>query len=695
MEVAPIAVVAVVAPASIIAAGTSTFYIVQVEASLRQQLLRSIYSIVEDRSKSTFPPEPSSLSIRAEALHRRALARLRPLSALSTELEATQHLLQDVAADFATLNAEGREAILDCIKGSGCAHLLHLFRATPEIRLSYNSIRHLPEATKPQAVSTKPTATTCACDTELRIPREPQSLRCADPSEETLRLVGMVGPPNGPKNRRGVHYSSSDGVFITDSVCTLDKDTCFCSTTGEASNKSCLPTEAPYGAAPLQAASERARSASRPAASSRCSLKGEQTCMSHKDSEASALDDSAHSCRRSQKGPRDTLTVDRAIATALMRLTAASQQAAAAARNKHRRSATAEQRWPRPSTASSSGGVLYMGESKTSSSALTTTVGIASVAGDGTLRGQARGRRSCRCISTGGRLQTDARAANTARRSPEATTALQKHQQLVREQVLEQLKATLEEDEPPLEAVMQLCSGETTEELLIPCIRELRSLLRLVVEATGQDRAILAESIVWSLTSLINVLDTDIASYERYVEDLEAALFRWQQREVALQQLLQQIEQLQRLVASHERLRAEDRRKHEESVTALTERVEMLQQELARLDPDESRITEARDQHEELVELLKERAASHGVQQQLLLEAQQLLQQVASSVQQPMDTIRSRDSGRVYETKEGELCFRLVFTYESLLVLLRHPKINSGSTFANFASISNSSSSYC
>ncbi|XP_026190688.1 uncharacterized protein LOC34618068 [Cyclospora cayetanensis] len=131
-----------------------------------------------------------------------------------------------------------------------------------------------------------------------------------------------------------------------------------------------------------------------------------------------------------------------------------------------------------------------------------------------------------------------------------------------------------------------------------------------------------------------------------YVEDLEAALFRWQQREVALQQLLQQIEQLQRLVASHERLRAEDRRKHEESVTALTERVEMLQQELARLDPDESRITEARDQHEELVELLKERAASHGVQQQLLLEAQQLLQQVASSVQQPMDTIRSRDSGR-------------------------------------------------
>ena len=53
-----------------------------------------------------------------------------------------------------------------------------------------------------------------------------------------------------------------------------------------------------------------------------------------------------------------------------------------------------------------------------------------------------------------------------------------------------------------------------------------------------------------------------------------------------MHQLLQQLQRLQRLVESHERLRAEDRERHEVAEAALSERVEQLQQELARLDPD-------------------------------------------------------------------------------------------------------------
>lgn len=178
-----------------------------------------------------------------------------------------------------------------------------------------------------------------------------------------------------------------------------------------------------------------------------------------------------------------------------------------------------------------------------------------------------------------------------------------------------------------------------------------------------------------------------------YVEDLEAALARWSEREVSVQQLLQQLQRLQQLVDSHKRLRDEDRRRHHEAEASLTERVEELQHELARLDPDEKvpklnflrntggyllkialplimycqpilccallqLIAEARDRHEELVALLQERASAHGVQRQLMRDAQQLVQQISLSMKQPMETLRDRDTGRVYETKEGELCFR-------------------------------------
>lgn len=58
--------------------------------------------------------------------------------------------------------------------------------------------------------------------------------------------------------------------------------------------------------------------------------------------------------------------------------------------------------------------------------------------------------------------------------------------------------------------------------------------------------------------------------------------------------------------------------------------------------------------------LLQSRATAHGVQRHLLHEAQRLLHQVSQSLHQPMAALRDRDTGRVYETKEGELCFRPV-----------------------------------
>ncbi|CDJ60799.1 hypothetical protein, conserved [Eimeria maxima] len=252
-----------------------------------------------------------------------------------------------------------------------------------------------------------------------------------------------------------------------------------------------------------------------------------------------------------------------------------------------------------------------------------------------------------------------AEAASKACGPPEVPASMQQQQQqhLVRQQMLQQLQQNLDHDEPPVDAIISLCNKDRLERQLIPCFREIRAAMRLLLHGEGAERAMLGEALVLSLTSAVSIIDNELAAYHRYVRDLETALARWKDREIELQQLLQHQQQLQQIVASHQRLRDEDKKHYEEIIKNLHDRIDELQQEIARLEPEDELVAETRDRHGELLQLLQGRAAEHAVQGELLQQGRLLLQQITTGVL-PMESLRDKERGRVYETKEGELCFR-------------------------------------
>ncbi|KAL8438897.1 hypothetical protein Efla_005377 [Eimeria flavescens] len=542
---------------------------------------------------------------------------------------------------------------------------------------------------------------------QQRLAQGPLQLRCLQPHEEGLLLLNMEPAFAAAAERQ--QQTAKPLLEADETTCTKALETTRCSSLGPTS--SCLlladaqsggsssaaadPAAAAAAAAvtPDSSSALAAQHSELPHDSSKAfsleqTLGSSSACRSHRAASSSSIScsnsnnrargtarhRSSSSSSSRMRRPRDTQMVETAITKALMRLTAASQKAAAAA-------AAGGRRWmgaPRPSTASPAAGGRRSSSCSRSPSAVSSSAAAASAAAaaaaaaaaDAAAKG-GTGRstfrpgtaRPMRCPYTaarqGGQKQTPARHDSAAESAAAAVLQQQQQQHLLRQQALQELHCNLEEGEPPLEVVLQMCSSETLEELLQPLIRRLKALLQqLLIEADGGSRVLFGQGVLLAVTLLVFTLDREIAAYQRYAGDLEAVLGRWQQRELHAQQLLQRLQQLQQLVASHERLRAEERRRHEETEAALSERIEELQREIGKLDPDVALVSEMRDRHEELLALLQRREAAQQVQHDLLLQAQQLLQTVSQGRQQPMANLRDRDTGRVYETKEGELCFR-------------------------------------
>ncbi|KAL8269695.1 hypothetical protein Esti_006385 [Eimeria stiedai] len=562
-----------------------------------------------------------------------------------------------------------------------------LLRASPTVRLTYNSMLNPPGKSARSAVSvpvplTVPSTVSCAAF-RASLPQGPLPLRCLESYEEGLLLLGLE--PSLAAGKR--QPTSSPYIDPEEATCSKVVDTVGCSSLG--ATTSCLflaEPQAPNGSAAAAAAAgatdkETATSCSTAAAQLSSISPGMSEAMVLEEAQSSGgsrarESSSINSTRAPEKErlsssgrPRDTQMIDGAITKALLRLTAASRKAAASAAVAagDRRRTTAN----RPSTASVAAGwrsrepSAVMPPAAAAAAASAALPGFAAVPGEGTQRSNSSRPISAgftRSLYTRRRRERQEETPAGFRAFVENAAAWQLQQQaqqhLLREQVLQHVRCSLEEDEPSLEAVLQMCNSETLEELLQSPIRRVKTLLQLLMGAEGKARVLLGESLVLSLTALFLTIDEEIAAYQRYAADLEAGLALWQQREVSVQQVLQQLQHLQLIAASHERLRAEERKRHEEAEAGLTEKVEELQREVARLAPEETLIAEARDRHEELVMLLQRREAQQQVQQELLLDAQQLLRMVSLGKQKPMESLSDRETGRVYETKEGELCFR-------------------------------------
>ncbi|KAL8428096.1 hypothetical protein ACSSS7_007401 [Eimeria intestinalis] len=517
-----------------------------------------------------------------------------------------------------------------------------LLRASPSVRLTYNSMLNPPGKSVHSAVSvpvssTVPSSVSSAAF-RTSLPQGPLSLRCLESYEEGLLLLGL--DPGLAAGKR--QPTSSTYIDPEETTCSKAVDTPGCSSLG--ATTSCLLLAEPQassgaGAAAADAAVADAAvaSATEVGTATSCSTAAAQLSLTSPGvSEAVGLEEtqcssSSSRARDSSSGndmralekerlgtsrsrPRDTQTIEKAITKALMRLTAASNKAAAsaaAAAAGDRRTTTAH----RPSTASVRAGSWSSWRSRGPSAVMPPAA--APPAAPAAAAAAAAGLPGFGGVPSEGIRRSNSRRPISARYTRSLHPRRRRGRQV-------ETAAGLHS---PVEGTAAWQLQQQSQQHLL----RQQLLQHLLLKAEGKARVVLGESFVLSLTALMLTIDKEIAAYQRYMGDLEAGLARWQQREVSVQQLLQQVQHLRFVAASHERLRAEERQRHEEAEQDLTEKIEELQREFARLAPDETLIAEARDRHEELVMLLQRREAQQQVQDGLLLDAQQLLRVVTTA----------------------------------------------------------------